>query len=206
MLKAVREDKAGADSDAGKPKLPQRPAPSKVRADDKPKRRNFLFALLTTPFAIAWTAFIGASAVAGLGLARFMLPNATVEPPSKFKVGTPGDYPLGTVTTKWKSQFAIWITHQIYNGTPQIYALSTVCTHLGCTPNWLEGEQKFKCPCHGSGFYGDGINFEGPAPRPLERYGIRIAPDGQLEVDKGVKFQEEMQQWNDPASFVATSG
>ena len=39
-----------------------------------------------------------------------------------------------------------------------------VCTHLGCTPNWLEAEQKFKCPCHGSGFYKDGINFEGPAP------------------------------------------
>ena len=36
-------------------------------------------------------------------------------------------------------------------------------------PNWLDGEQKFKCPCHGSGFYMTGVNFEGPAPRPLER-------------------------------------
>ena len=49
---------------------------------------------------------------------------------------------------------------------------------------WLDAEQKFKCPCHGSGFYKDGINFEGPAPRPLERYAIRVAEDGQLEVDK----------------------
>ena len=82
-------------------------------------------------------------------------------------------------------------------------ALRTVCTHLGCTPNWLEGEQKFKCPCHGSGFYKDGINFEGPAPRPLERYAIRLADDGQLEVDKSKTFQEEMGQWSDPASFVS---
>ena len=47
------------------------------------------------------------------------------------------------------------------------FALSTVCTHLGCTPNWLPVESKFKCPCHGSGFRMTGIHFEGPAPRPL---------------------------------------
>ena len=44
-------------------------------------------------------------------------------------------------------------------------------------------EQKFKCPCHGSGFYITGINFEGPAPRPLERWAISIGDDGQLVVD-----------------------
>ena len=92
----------------------------------------------------------------------------------------------------------MWVVNSEYNGQPQIYALRTVCTHLGCTPNWLEGEQKFKCPCHGSGFYKDGINFEGPAPRPLERYAIRLADDGQLEIDKSKLFQEEMGQWNDP--------
>ncbi len=76
------------------------------------------------------------------------------------------------------------------------------CPHLGCTPNWLEGEQKFKCPCHGSGFYKDGVNFEGPAPRPLERYAIRVADDGQLEVDKSQTFNEEKGQWSDSASYV----
>ena len=84
----------------------------------------------------------------------------------------------------------------------QIVALASVCTHLGCTPNWLEGEQKFKCPCHGSGFYINGINFEGPAPRPLERVGVQLASDGTLEVDKAVKFQEEKGQWEDAKSFV----
>jgi cytochrome b6-f complex iron-sulfur subunit len=73
---------------------------------------------------------------------------------------------------------------------------------LGCTPNWLEAEQKFKCPCHGSGFYKDGINFEGPAPRPLERYAISIAASGEVEVDKSVLFFEEKGEWANPTSYI----
>jgi len=206
MLKAVREGRPRREEKPTptKPVFPQKPAPPKTKPTKEP-RRSFLVQMVATPFALGWTLFTAASVAAGLAMARFMMPNAIVEPPSKFKIGTPEDYPLGTVTTKWKSEFGIWITHQIYNGQPQLYALATICTHLGCTPNWLEAEQKFKCPCHGSGFYPDGINFEGPAPRPLERYGIRIAPDGLLEVDKSVTFQEEMGEWTDPTSFVATT-
>jgi hypothetical protein len=73
---------------------------------------------------------------------------------------------------------------------------------LGCTPSWLDAEQKYKCPCHGSGFYITGINFEGPAPRPLERVGLTLGPDGMLEVDKSLKFQEELGQWTDQKSYV----
>ena len=112
------------------------------------------------------------------------------------------DFDLGTVATKLVAQYGVWIVHtDQYKGKNMIYALASVCTHLGCTPSWLEGERKFKCPCHGSGFYITGINFEGPAPRPLERVGIKLAADGMLEVDKSVKFQEEMGQWADAASF-----
>jgi cytochrome b6-f complex iron-sulfur subunit len=96
----------------------------------------------------------------------------------------------------------VWVVNSEFDGIQQIVAIKSVCTHLGCTPNWLEAEQKFKCPCHGSGFYKDGINFEGPAPRPLERYAIRLAGDGQLEVDKAKTFQEQLGQWSDSASFV----
>ncbi len=106
------------------------------------------------------------------------------------------------MSEKFKAQFGVWVVNGEYNGQRQIFALSTVCTHLGCTPNWLEAEQKFKCPCHGSGFYKDGINFEGPAPRPLERYAIRLADDGQLDVDKSRKFQEENGAVGDHDSFV----
>ena len=145
---------------------------------------------------------LGAATTAfGLGVARFMMPNVLVEPPTKFKIGSPGDYPSRTVATKWKAQRGIWVVNTEYKGKSMIYALASVCTHLGCTPSWLEGEQKFKCPCHGSGFYKTGINFEGPAPRPLERVGLRLAEDGMLEVDKSLKFQEEMGQWEDGASY-----
>ena len=139
-----------------------------------------------------------------LGTARFMFPNVLTEPPSKFKVGFPSNFAPGQVETKFiaavrRVDRQLRVQRASRRSTP----CGRVCTHLGCTPNWLEGEQKFKCPCHGSGFYKDGINFEGPAPRPLERYAIRLADDGQLEVDKSKLFQEEIGQWSDPASFVA---
>ena len=82
------------------------------------------------------------------------------------------------------------------------YVLSTVCTHLGCTPNFLSAENKFKCPCHGSGYRITGVNFEGPAPRPLERFRVSLADDGQILVDKSRKFQYELGQWKDPDSFL----
>ena len=156
--------------------------------------------------AFAFTIGLGALAVTCglwlLGWVRFLFPNLRTEPPMKFKAGFPEDYAPGQVETKFKARFGVWIVRHEYQGQPQIYALKAVCTHLGCTPVWLDNEQKFKCPCHGSGFYKDGINFEGPAPRPLERYAIRIADDGQLEVDKSRTFQEELGQWKDAASYV----
>ena len=70
----------------------------------------------------------------------------------------------------------------------QLAVISTTCTHLGCTPNWLSAERKFKCPCHGSGFYMDGLNFEGPAPRPMDRVKITLSPEGVLLVDKSIVY------------------
>jgi len=158
--------------------------------------------ILLSPFAAAWASLSGIAGIWTLGTARFMFPNVLVEPPSKFKVGPMSDYPLNSVSNKWKDQYGVWIVHtDQYEGRNLVFALASVCTHLGCTPSWLDGEQKFKCPCHGSGFYMTGVNFEGPAPRPLERVGLRVA-EGMLEVDKSVKFQEEMGQWTDAASFV----
>lgn len=165
-------------------------------------RRGFLTAVLGSPLVVGFTAFVGAIGIWLLGLARFMFPNIVVEPPTKFKVGFPADYPIGRVETKYKAQHGVWIVHDQYLGDMQIYALQAICTHLGCIPYWLETEKKFKCPCHGSGFYEDGINFEGPAPRPLERYAIRVAEDGQLEVDKSRTFQQELGQWSHPDCFV----
>jgi cytochrome b6-f complex iron-sulfur subunit len=67
--------------------------------------------------------------------------------------------------------------------TEGIFVISAICTHLGCTPDWKPSENKFKCPCHGSGYDPEGINFEGPAPRPMDRAHVELDPEGQIVVD-----------------------
>lgn len=212
MIKAARKGVVTADPLTGKstePKkvaLPKKPLvkPGKGKKAVQTRRSAFLSIgeFVLSPVFVGWSCLTAATGISGLAMARFMMPNVLVEPPTKFKIGPGTDYGNGTVSTKWKAQFGVWIVNDEVDGQQMVYALSTVCTHLGCTPNWLEGEQKFKCPCHGSGFYKTGINFEGPAPRPLERYGIRLAEDGMLEVDKSVKFQRELGQWEIAASYV----
>lgn len=187
------------------PPMPAKPAYAQkkpAKAAEEETRRGFISVMFGSFLGIGFTALGAVTGLWTLGVARFMFPNILTEPPSTFKVGFPADFPPGAVSEKFKAQFGVWVVNGDYNGQSQIYALKTVCTHLGCTPNWLEAEQKFKCPCHGSGFYKDGINFEGPAPRPLERYAIRVADDGQIEIDKSKTFQEEMGAWSDPSSFV----
>ena len=183
------------------PPKPTRPPGAKT-APAADERRGFLAIALGSFMGVGFTALSVTGGLLSLGLARFLFPNVLAEPPSRFKVGFKEAFPAGKVETKYVAQYGVWVVNSEIRGEEQIYALKTVCTHLGCTPNWLEAEQKFKCPCHGSGFYKDGVNFEGPAPRPLDRYAIRISDDGQLEVDKSRTFQEELGQWSDPASYV----
>jgi len=185
-----------------KPALPPKPAPpAKTPAKSTPERRIFLLAFFGALFgswiAVAWTTLTFSMLGMVLGTVRFLFPNVLSEPPSKVKAGFPDQYEEGKVVDRFKDQ-NFWVVR--YQGI--IYALSTTCTHLGCTPNWLEREEKFKCPCHGSGFKITGVNFEGPAPRPLERWGMSLAEDGQLLVDKSKKFQKEMGQWDNPESFI----
>jgi cytochrome b6-f complex iron-sulfur subunit len=186
------------------PPMPVKPAYAKPGAkptkEQIAERREFIFGI--SALAIGFIGLATTFTLWTLGSVRFMFPNILREPPSRFSVGTPDKFPPGQVEERFKAQFGVWIVNTEYNGQQQIFALKSVCTHLGCTPNWLEAEQKFKCPCHGSGFYKDGINFEGPAPRPLERYAISRASDGSIEVDKSKTFQEEMGAWNDPASYI----
>jgi cytochrome b6-f complex iron-sulfur subunit len=153
---------------------------------------------------LAWGAFAAASAAALAATGRFMFPNVLNEPPQQFKAGFPNEYGMG-VDERWKEKFGIWIVRtpeDIEQHASGFYAIITVCTHLGCTPNYLSAENKFKCPCHGSGYRLTGVNFEGPAPRPLERARIVLADDGQILVDKSRKFQYELGQWKDPEAFL----
>lgn len=180
-----------------KPAMPPKPVAAKPAAKGTP-RRNFLLSWM----AVAWITFTASMLGMVLGTLRFLFPNVLSEPPSSFKAGDINGYEENKVDDKFKDQGAWVIRARDERNRDIIYALSTTCTHLGCTPNWLEGEKKFKCPCHGSGFKISGVNFEGPAPRPLERYAIKKSDDGQLVIDKSRKFQKELGQWDDGDSYI----
>jgi len=158
---------------------------------------------------LAWGAFSAASAAALAATGRFMFPNVLNEPPQQFKAGFPNEYGQG-VDERWKEKYGIWIVRIAdENVEPHgsgFYALFTICTHLGCTPNFLSAENKFKCPCHGSGYRTTGVNFEGPAPRPLERCKIGLAEDGQITVDYGITYRQELtdanKNWLAPNAYL----
>jgi len=169
------------------------PKPAAAKPATEMTRRSFISWL-----AVGWIAFAAGTTAALTAFMRYLFPNVLFEPPTSFKAGLPEDYLVGAVDERWKNKYGVWIVRT----KEGFYALSTVCTHLGCIPNWQPGEAKFKCPCHGSGFYKTGINFEGPAPRPLERFKIVLAEDGQILIDKGRSFLQEKGQWDDPDSFL----
>jgi cytochrome b6-f complex iron-sulfur subunit len=120
-----------------------------------------------------------------IGFVRSAFPRVLFQPPATFKAGLPSDYAPGEVSEKFKQEQRVWIVRE----KEGIYAVFAKCTHLGCTPRWLAAEEKFKCPCHGSGYYKSGLNFEGPAPRPMDRFKVDVGEDGQLVVDKSVVYK-----------------
>lgn len=165
-----------------------------VQASEKATRRAVI-----TAAGVGWVTVGVSAAVGGAVLQRFMMPNVLEEPDPRVRVGpltTFAEMPVGSVNEDFKPK-GIWLI-RIDGG---VAALSTTCTHLGCIPNWLANDRKFKCPCHGSGFMQSGVNFEGPAPRPLERFKVSIE-DGVLVVDRSKKFQQEKGEWTNPDSFV----
>ena len=168
-------------------------------------RRNFVG-------LAAWGTVLGSLGVGTLAFGRFMYPRVLYEPNTQVKLGKPAEYIVNQVNEKWIKDYRVWLV-RVSDG---FFALYAKCTHLGCTPRWLQAENKFKCPCHGSGFRGidaaqglpniTGVNFEGPAPRPLERCKIGLAEDGQIIVDFGITFRNEMtdatKNWGAPNAFL----
>ena len=147
---------------------------------------------------LGWGGFGIFSIVSLVAFVRSAFPRVLFTPPSTFKAGPPSDYTIGEVSERYKMDHRVWIVRE----ADGFYALFAKCTHLGCTPRWLPVEEKFKCPCHGSGFRKSGINFEGPAPRPLERYKVDLAEDGQLLIDMSVVYRFERGDWSKPGAFL----
>lgn len=144
---------------------------SQLDVDNEVSRRDFLNQVT-----------VGALSIAGLGTVavtyQYFSPNVLFEPAAQFRAGTPDLYPIHSVTFLQDQQ--VYIVRM-----PEgFYAVSAVCTHLGCVTQWKEDAQMIACPCHGSKFKPNGVKIEGPAPRPLSHFGISLTPDGELLVDK----------------------
>jgi menaquinol-cytochrome c reductase iron-sulfur subunit len=123
---------------------------------------------------------------------RSLVPNVLYEDPKRFKVGTLDQFGEGAKFIEGKRVF-------IFREKNTLHCISATCTHLGCTVKMqrlnqakrvnaggreINEQVEFACPCHGSKYYGDGTNYSGPAPRPLDHYKLEVAPeDGQLVVD-----------------------
>ena len=175
---------------------PSGPAPAALNIADtgsEVSRRAFFSWL-----SLGWLAFVAATGGFFTMMLRFFFPNVLFEPVQTFRAGYPDDYTVGEVDLRWKVKYGVWMVRN----DEGIYALSTTCTHLGCTPKWQHTAKTVNCPCHGSGFRITGIHFEGPAPRPLERFKITLADDGQIIIDKNTKYQQEKGQWTDPEAFL----
>jgi cytochrome b6-f complex iron-sulfur subunit len=149
---------------------------------------------------ITWAMVAGFLGVCFLMFLRFFLPRTLTEPSSVFPIGYPSDYALG-VDTKYQQQHRIWVV----KNTERLFVIFARCTHLGCTPDWKASENKFKCPCHGSGYDSEGINFEGPAPRPMDRAAIDLDAEGRIVVNTGKLYDWQKggtNHFNDKGAFL----
>ena len=154
---------------------------------------------------IIWTAVGGFLVTNFLMFLRFFLPRTIFEPSTVFRVGYPTDFGFG-VDTKFQQQYRVWVVRN----AERLFVIYARCTHLGCTPDWKPSENKFKCPCHGSGYTSEGINFEGPAPRPMDRAHVELDPTGQVVVDTARLFEWQKGEqapghFDDPGAFISTS-
>ena len=137
------------------------------------RRRNFTFACIF--------GFLGANFLMTL---RFFFPRTLFEPKTSFTIGYPGDFGFG-IDTRFQQKHRIWVVRN----AERLFVIYARCTHLGCTPDWVQSENKFKCPCHGSGYDTEGGNFEGPAPRPMDRAKLFLDAQGQIVVDVSQLYQ-----------------
>jgi cytochrome b6-f complex iron-sulfur subunit len=150
---------------------------------------------------LIWACVWGYLGVNLLMFLRFFFPRALFEPSTIFSVGYPSDFTIG-VETKFQQQYRVWVVRN----TERLFVVYARCTHLGCTPDWKQSENKFKCPCHGSGYDSEGINFEGPAPRPMDRARVELDATGRIVVDTAKLYVKDpnvgRDEFNDDGAYL----
>ena len=139
--------------------------------ETEPDRRNFLLKLSWTGLGLYLTTFAAA-------VLRFFWPQVSSRPDRSVQVGLPYDYQPGQVVyLRGRKLF-------IVRDDKGFFSLSARCTHLGCMVVWNRDHSMFLCPCHGGKYDAEGLNVEGPPPRPLDVLALRVDDDGYLVVDQ----------------------
>ena len=139
----------------------------KTAEDTGPSRREF-FLVGSAAVGLATAGFV-------VSTFRFLVPTVLYEPPARFTLGNPVDFPPGSVTFLEDRRFFL------FNGPDGFFSVSSVCTHLGC--NVKRASSGFECPGHGSRFDENGRVVQGPAPAGLAWYALSLSPRGELIVD-----------------------
>lgn len=149
---------------------------------DPSSRRSFL-TILWTVLGIA--AIVELIAVVVTFLKRGKAEKISGEPEGIIEAGYADGFAAGSVTANIQGRFYLC---RMEDGG--FLALSSQCTHLGCTIPWDEREKRFACPCHGSSFDITGSVITPPAPRPLDRYPVHIE-NNVVKVDAGRRIRRE---------------
>jgi cytochrome b6-f complex iron-sulfur subunit len=137
------------------------------------KEKKSKFSLTRGQFlSLAWVgtvALVVGEAI--FALAKYIQPVSTGGFGGEVLAGKVNEFPLETVTYILSGRF--YLVHNVDG----LIALWQKCTHLGCAVPWVENEDQFHCPCHGSLYSPNGVVQGGPAPRPLDIFPIEIRGD-----------------------------
>jgi cytochrome b6-f complex iron-sulfur subunit len=146
-----------------------RELPESERFKAPTTRRDFLGLTAIGSFAATGAAML-------VGMLRLPMPSVFPETGKKFRIGKPDRY-LPDTDTAIPDRNVL-----VRRDAGGIFAMSLVCTHLGCITR-VEEDGSFTCPCHGSRFDAEGGVVQGPAPSPLRYLQVSMAPSGDLMVD-----------------------
>ena len=156
----------------------------KSNSENKINRRKFLISLGNTATGIV--------VLGGIGVTfEYLTPNVLLEIPKVFKIGPINSIQPNSVIFEPEQR-----TFVVREEQGSFYALSAVCTHLGCTTKWNDigaagnSAAVISCPCHGSLFNKYGEVLQGPAPRTLDKYRVQLEDD-KLVINTGEKVSED---------------
>jgi len=146
---------------------------------DEPLERQKLKEVSLSRRAFLKMSLIASGVLTSWGIFRFLGYQQPAENPVRLALMEAEAYPVGSMTSV--PQLKAWVLRD----EAGLYALSAVCTHLGCTVG--ETEKTFECPCHGSRFNLKGAALQGPAENPLEYLELSLSEENQVVLDSSIK-------------------